>query len=354
MPRSIVAGRRAAARRRTARRIAAMTRSGRVGRARTPAAGRSGSRPRRAGPGALTTRALVPAVALDRRARTAARIWRSMSSRGDRRGPRSGRVDGGDAVDVVGAVGDRHLRELRPVQRPVHLDERNRAAHQPRHRDRPHVVVAGRRRVGRIEARQRRERRSAPVSRCTIAARSMQVEPLGDRGARRSWRARRPARRAARRARPRRRCRCRQADRAAPRPRPRARPRAARAPARPAPDDRRRPAPSRSASENPVSGTPAGDARGLAHPRARLVDRRGRADQAHFAGLARPSAGARPGRTQHAAVRRRDRPSRALRASSPSSPTPTRSGDASTRSASRARQRRARPATMASNSLNAS
>ena len=79
----------------------------------------------------------------------AARIWRSISSRGDRRGPRSAGSIGGDAVDVVGAVGDRHLRELGTVERPVHLDERDRAAHQPRHRNRPHIVVAGRRRCRR-------------------------------------------------------------------------------------------------------------------------------------------------------------------------------------------------------------
>ena len=36
------------------------------------------------------------------------------------------RVDGRDAVDVVGAVGNRDLRELRAVERPVHLNGRNR------------------------------------------------------------------------------------------------------------------------------------------------------------------------------------------------------------------------------------
>ena len=49
-------------------------------------------------------------------------------------------------VDVVGADGQRDLRELRAVERPVHLDRRNVRHHVPRDRDRLHVVVARRRR----------------------------------------------------------------------------------------------------------------------------------------------------------------------------------------------------------------
>ena len=63
-----------------------------------------------------------------------------------------------DAVDVVCAIRDRHLRQLRAVQRPVHLDCGNGAAHQPRRGHCAHVVVPGGRRVGRIQTRERRER----------------------------------------------------------------------------------------------------------------------------------------------------------------------------------------------------
>ena len=61
-------------------------------------------------------------------------------------------------VDVVGADGQRDLRELRAVERPVHLDRRHVVDDQARERDVLHVVVAGGRR-GRVDAaRQRRER----------------------------------------------------------------------------------------------------------------------------------------------------------------------------------------------------
>ena len=77
--------------------------------------GRDGSRPR-----------LEPAVALRPARRTpresAARCLRAASGGG--RGPSVSTA--AHAVDVVGAVRDRHLRELRPVERPVHLDGRNR------------------------------------------------------------------------------------------------------------------------------------------------------------------------------------------------------------------------------------
>ena len=73
-------------------------------------------------------------------------------------GPRSCRPPADTRVHVVGADGERDLRELRTVERPVHLNRRHVVDDEPRQRDALHVVVAGRRH-GRIDAaRQRRER----------------------------------------------------------------------------------------------------------------------------------------------------------------------------------------------------
>ena len=106
-----------------------------TGRARTRAAGRSDSR-RRQGERTALREDLVASIPGCRRARrpreSAARSLPSASGAGpDRRiGHRR------DAVDVVGAIRDRHLRQLRAVQRPVHLDCGNRrrtsAAQPPR------------------------------------------------------------------------------------------------------------------------------------------------------------------------------------------------------------------------------
>ena len=68
------------------------------------------------------------------------------SLRADCAACRAPRIDGRHAVDVVGADRQRDLRELRPVERPVHLDRRMFGSEQPRQRDGLHVVVAGRRR----------------------------------------------------------------------------------------------------------------------------------------------------------------------------------------------------------------
>ena len=88
----------------------------------------------------------------------AARMLRRISSSGARRRPSLVSSSRRHAVDVVGADGQRDLRELRAVERPVDLDRRDVVDDQPRQRDALHVVVAGRRH-GRIDrARQRRER----------------------------------------------------------------------------------------------------------------------------------------------------------------------------------------------------
>ena len=82
----------------------------------------------------------------------------------DRRPPPAQRliVHRRDAIEIVGAEGQRHLRELRPVLRPVHLDGLDGRQHQPRQRHRAHVLVARRRHGDRLLARQRIHRVDRP------------------------------------------------------------------------------------------------------------------------------------------------------------------------------------------------
>ena len=86
------------------------------------------------------------------------------------------------AVHIVGADRQRHLRQLRPVERPVHLNRRDVADDQPRQRHALHVVVAGGRHGGIDRPRQRRERPDAADRR-----------PAARRPARTAQRDRRPA-----------------------------------------------------------------------------------------------------------------------------------------------------------------
>ena len=78
----------------------------------------------------------------------------------DRAAPRAehARIDGGDPVDVVGAHGQRDLRQLRSVDRPVDLNRIDVGHDHARERDLLHVVVAGRRLGDGHGSRQRRER----------------------------------------------------------------------------------------------------------------------------------------------------------------------------------------------------
>ena len=85
----------------------------------------------------------------------AAAMLRRTSSTDVRRLPERLVVDRRDAIEIVGAEGQRHLRELRSVLRPVHLDVLHRWQHQPRQRHRAHILVAGRRHRDRLLARQR-------------------------------------------------------------------------------------------------------------------------------------------------------------------------------------------------------
>ena len=78
-----------------------------------------------------------------------------------RRLPTAGIGRGRDGIEMVGAKGQGDLRELGPVQAPVHFDRHLRraglAARQPRQRDHADVLVPGRGLVGRHDARQRRD-----------------------------------------------------------------------------------------------------------------------------------------------------------------------------------------------------
>ena len=73
------------------------------------------------------------------------------------------------AVHVVGPHGQRDLRQLRTVERPVHLDRLDVVREQPRHRDLPHVVIAGGRLGDGADARQRREGANAADGRLDVA-----------------------------------------------------------------------------------------------------------------------------------------------------------------------------------------
>ena len=97
-------------------------------RARRRAAGRSDSRRRRDEPSESSTPDLVAPVALHRRRRAAARICRSISPRRAAPCPRLAGSTAATPSMSSAPYGDRHLRELRTVQRPVHLDERDAAA----------------------------------------------------------------------------------------------------------------------------------------------------------------------------------------------------------------------------------
>ena len=109
-------------------------------------------------------------------------MLRRISSSGARRRPSGASSDGRDAVDVVGAERQRHLRQLRAVAQPVHLDVRHVRRRQTRDRHRLHVVVAGRRPEGAQRQRQRVERldaAEAALQRADLAARSAARSPAG-------------------------------------------------------------------------------------------------------------------------------------------------------------------------------
>ena len=177
-----------------------------------------------------------------------------ISSSGLRRVPSIARIGRGHAVDVVGAHRQRDLRELRAVERPVHLNRRDVPGQQPRQRDLLHVVVAGGRRRNRhrraAAARRRGSRRSpaADPRRAMHDARSRSrpAQPREPSAATRRASAARAAIAAAPRL---------AEDRPGPRRRPRGRRRAATAQNVAAATMLRRSA-SRSASEKPVTGTP--------------------------------------------------------------------------------------------------
>ena len=120
-------------------------------RARRPAVSYSDTKPRQGGVGrqraasSLRTRGVKPAAAMLRRT----------SSTDVRRRAQRLVVNGRDAIEIVGAERQRHLRELRAVLRPIHLDVLHRRQRQPRQRHRPHIVVAGGRHGDRLLARQR-------------------------------------------------------------------------------------------------------------------------------------------------------------------------------------------------------
>ncbi len=290
-------------------------------------------------------RTLVAAVALDRRRRTlresGARCPRA--ARGD--GPRPQRVDRGDAVDVVGAVGDRHLRELRPVERPVHLNQRDRPAHRrapPQSSARRRTRSTARRADPGAAAAQTRAARRSP--RCSVDGALDEVE--------REHRVPRdrpsPARRRGRRGATARTTSIafsvspsRSSGDFGDRLEPVGAQHCATAP--PAPDDRCRPARSRSASEKPVSGrSPASARRSRTRARASSTESGG-AHEAHLAGLARLDRRGRASDDRSTRPYVTRSPDRALRASSPSMPTLTRSGEASSAAGLGARQRRRRP-----------
>ena len=129
-----------------------------------------------------------------------------ISSIGLRRRPRSP-SSADTRVHVVGAHGERDLRELRAVERPVDLDGVDVVGEQPRHRDLLHVVVPGRRLGDGADARQRRERAHAADGRLDVARQRDEVGarrrppaggpsaagPARRRRARRESRPRRPA-----------------------------------------------------------------------------------------------------------------------------------------------------------------
>ena len=84
-------------------------------------------------------------------------MFRRISSSGARRGP-SERSSAGDTPSTSSApTVQRHLRELRAVERPLHLNRRHVVQEEPRQRDAPDVVVSCRRHRGIHLARQRRE-----------------------------------------------------------------------------------------------------------------------------------------------------------------------------------------------------
>ena len=85
---------------------------------------------------------LEPAVALDRLLAGGADVAANLFER--RAAPPLGRlVFRRHRVDIVGADGERDLRELGSVQRPVHLNRRHVVHDDPRQRHALHIVVAG-------------------------------------------------------------------------------------------------------------------------------------------------------------------------------------------------------------------
>ncbi len=97
----------------------------------------------------------------------------------DRRAPPSFRlvVSCVDRVMIIGSKRERHLRELRAVQRPVNLNHIDTLGKKPRERDAPHVLVPGRR-LSRIDgARQRRKRAETAEAQLIPSDLSTQLNP---------------------------------------------------------------------------------------------------------------------------------------------------------------------------------
>ena len=118
------------------------------------------------------------AVPLDRRPAPPPGCCRESLRSGSAACPSTPGSDAATPIHVVGPHRQRDLRELRTVERPVHLDGLDVVREQPRQRDLLHVVVAGGRRRDRHRARQRREARKPPSGALEVAGARDHGDPL--------------------------------------------------------------------------------------------------------------------------------------------------------------------------------